>query len=335
MGTEQVAICNDRATGMRAVIAIDDTTLGPGLGGVRWMPYPDQQAAVAEARRLARGMTLKNALAGIPYGGAKAVILRDDDGADRTAVMHAFGRFVKRLGGAYVPGVDMGTTIEDLAEVGRVAPDVSCDHEDPSPWTALGVFAGIRAAVACLDHPDLKGVRVAVQGAGHVGSALAGLLAVAGADVVVADVDDRRAERLATEVGGRRISTEEVLTFECDVLAPCATARVIDHASLRRLSCRVIAGAANDVLADRSCAAELAARDITYVPDFLLNAGGVVQIHALRSHWSTEQLRWAVLGIGDRAGHVLERAAASGNLPVEVAEDLASERLGRSVTIPA
>jgi leucine dehydrogenase len=333
-GTEQLVVCHDRATGMRAVIAVDDTTLGPGLGGVRWMPYPDEEAAVAEACRLARGMTLKNALAGIPYGGAKSVILRDGDRANRRAIMRAFGRFVKQLGGAYVPGVDMGTTIDDLAEIGRVAPDVSCDHEDPSPWTALGVFAGIEASVAHLDHTDLKGVRVAVQGAGHVGSVLAALLGEAGAEVVVADVDDARAARLAADVGGRAVDPAEVLTVDCDVLAPCATARVVDHQTLGALSCRVVAGGANDVLADHGCAAELAARGVTYVPDFLLNAGGVIQIHALRAGWGVGQLRQSVLEIGGRAADVLDRAAATGRLPVEVAEDLASERLGRTVTIP-
>jgi leucine dehydrogenase len=171
-GTEQLTVCFDRDSAMRAVIAIDDTTLGPGLGGVRWRRYPDSRSAQREARRLARVMTLKNACADLPYGGAKSVILKDD-GVDsdlelRHAQLRAFGRFVDRLGGAYLPGVDMGTSVDDLAVVGAVAGEVSCDHEDPSPWTALGVFAGIRAALQC-EGTALVGSHVVIQGAGHVG----------------------------------------------------------------------------------------------------------------------------------------------------------------------
>jgi leucine dehydrogenase len=344
---EELVVCHDRATGLRAVIAVDDTTLGPGLGGVRWMPYPDEPAAVAEACRLARVMTLKNALADLPYGGAKSVILREPsaDGppldADRRAVMTAFGRFVARLGGAYVPGVDMGTTVDDLAVIGSVAPDVSCDRDDPSPATALGVFVGLRAAVAQRDgrEPDdpagLTGCRVLVQGAGHVGADLGRRLAAAGAIVAVADVDPARAAVLAAEVGGTVVDPDAVATYPCDVWAPCATARVIDADHAAGLGCRIVAGAANDVLAERRAAAVLADQGVTYVPDFLLNAGGVVHIHAVRSGWGDDRLEEAVRKIGGRVHDVLALARASGKLPIDVAEERASARLGRSIGLPA
>src|ERR1700728_5476425 len=190
--SEQVTLCFDRVTGLRAVIAIDDTTLGPGLGGVRWVPRPDMRSAQDEARRLARGLTLKNACADLPYGGAKSVLLRetrvDTDLMLREDQLRAFGRFVDRLGGAYLPGVDMGTSVDDLAVIGSMTNDVSCDREDPSPWTALGVFAGIEAALS-FRGSSLNDAHVVVQGAGHVGADLARRLAEAGSRVSVADID--------------------------------------------------------------------------------------------------------------------------------------------------
>ncbi len=332
--TERLAIAHDQATGMRAVIAIDDTTRGPGLGGVRWKPSTDLDAAVAEASRLARGMTLKNTLADLPYGGAKSVILSRDDGADRTAVLRAFGRMVADLHGVYIPGVDMGTSIDDLAVIGTVVPDVACSHADPSPWTALGVYAGIVATVRHLDHTDLDGHRVVVQGVGHVGSSLALRLADAGADVLVTDIDPDRSERVAASVGGRSVEPEEALAIPCDVLAPCAQAQVITAADAPNLGARIVAGAANDMLSERSCTAELAAAGITYVPDFLLNAGGVIHIHAIRSGWDHQQLGEMVMEIGHRTAEVLERADACGRSPLDIAEEMATDRLGHPVSVP-
>lgn len=334
-GTEQLVLCRDRSSGMRAVIAVDDTTLGPALGGVRYVFYPSEAAAVAEVRRLARGMTLKNACADVPFGGGKSVILREDTPATREQVMEAFGRFVDRLNGAYVPGVDMGTSTDDLALIGKVAPDVSCDHADPSPSTALGVLAAIEAAVSVSGTDGLAGLRVLVQGAGHVGRALAGFLAERSARVLVADVDPGRAAQVAGETGGAVVPVDAVTTTECDVLAPCATARVVNDHTVDRLPCRIVAGAANDILAHRQLDARLAARGILYVPDFVANAGGVVQIHAVRAGWDEGTTEAAVLRIGERVERMLRRARVEGCTPLEVAERVASEKLGRAVQIPA
>jgi leucine dehydrogenase len=336
--TEQLTLCFDRDSGLRAVIAIDDTTLGPGLGGVRWLPYPDEQTAQDEARRLARTMTLKNACADLPYGGAKSVILRDArvnrDTAYRKAQLHAFGRFVDRLGGAYLPGVDMGTSVEDLAEIGLVAHEVSCNHQDPSPWTALGVFAGISSALSC-SGIEMAEAHVVVQGTGHVGAELARLLADAGCRVSVADVDPLRARSVAKAIGGHVVDSSSAVTAECDVLAPCATARVIGADNVDALRCRIVAGGANDVLSHHDVADLLAQRDILYVPDFVINAGGVVHIHALRAAWDTEKLRGSLLAVGDRVRSILVEADRSRRTPVAVAEEMASHRLGRPITLPA
>jgi leucine dehydrogenase len=334
--TEQLTLCHDRASGLRAVIAVDDTTLGPGLGGVRWLAYPDEQAAEDEARRLARGMTLKNACADLPYGGAKSVLLKDDEPVDpdtdgrRQTQLRAFGRFVDRLGGTYIPGVDMGTSVEDLAVIGTVAHEVSCDHKDPSPWTALGVFAGIGASLSCTGT-GVPGAHVVVQGAGHVGADLARRLAAAGCRVSVADVDPVRAHAIAREVGGRVLAPEAAVTTACDVLAPCATARVIDRSVVDSMQCRIVAGGANDVLATDDVAAMLAQRGIVYVPDFVINAGGVIHIHAVRSAWGPDKLEGSLLAIGDRVARIVSEAERSGQTPVAVAEDMASHRLGRPI----
>jgi leucine dehydrogenase len=337
MRTEQLTVCFDWSTGLQAVIAIDDTTLGPGLGGVRWLPYPDEQSAQREARRLARAMTLKNACADLPYGGAKSVLLKDPrvdtDAVLRAAHLRAFGRFVDRLGGAYLPGADMGTSVADLAVIGTVASDVSCDREDPSPSTALGVFAGIRAALARRGVP-LGAAHVVVQGTGKVGAALARLLAEAGCRVTVADVDARRAREVAGETGADVVGPEAALTTPCDVLAPCATARVVTEANAGALRCAMVVGGANDVLATRHTAETLAARDVLYIPDFVVNAGGVIQIHAVRSGWGPEKLAESVLAIGDRVAAVVSEAERTGRTPVAVAEELASQRLGRPVSLP-
>jgi leucine dehydrogenase len=338
--TEQLTLCSDRDSGLRAVIAIDDSTLGPGLGGVRWRSYASDQAAVDEVRRLARVMTLKNACADLPYGGAKSVILKNNRGTDdlevdanRQAQLRAFGRFVGRLGGAYIPGVDMGTSVADLATIGSVAHEVSCDHEDPSPWTALGVFAGIEAALTCAGIllPD---AHVVVQGAGHVGADLVRRLSGAGCRVSLADVDSDRARAVAQEYGCRVIRPQSAVTTECDVLAPCATARVIDHHIVDDLQCRIVAGGANDILATHDVARMLARRGIVYVPDFVINAGGVIHIHAIRSAWGYDKLEGSLLAIGERVSTILIQAERTGRTPVAVAEEMASDRLGRPIGLP-
>jgi leucine dehydrogenase len=337
--SEQLTFCYDRASGLHAVIAIDDTTMGPGLGGIRWLAYPTEKAAENEVRRLARVMTLKNACADLPYGGAKSVLLKGDPAARREVgdqrddQLRAFGGFLNRLGGAYIPGVDMGTSKEDLAVIGTVAHDVSCDHVDPSPWTALGVFAGIEAALSCAGT-TLPEAHVVVQGTGHVGAELARLLAAAGCRVSVTDIDVQRAETVARSIQGRVVDPRSATTTACDVLAPCASARVIDRTTVDALRCRLVAGGANDVLATPDVAAMLMNRGIGYIPDFVINAGGVIHIHALRSEWDTEKLNGSLFAIGHRVTSILNEAQRSQRTPLAVAEEMASHRLGRPIALP-
>jgi len=333
---EQLVLCRDEDSGLEAAIAVDDTTLGPGLGGVRFVPYPSFDDAVAEASRLARVMTLKNALADIPYGGAKSVIVKHDgldaEPARRSAQLRSFAAFVRDLDGAYIPGVDMGTSTEDLTLIKTMAPWVSCDHDDPSPATALGVFHSMAAAVRHVSGRDMTGVRVVIQGAGHVGSSLALLLHAHGAQVAVCDVDTERAARLSEQIGGTVVSPEGCHTAPCDVFAPCAGARVLHPDSIAELRCSLVVGAANDMLAARSCADLMERRGILYIPDFVSNAGGVVCIHAERARWDEHTLSSALEGIGRRTTELLDDSVSSS--PLDTAELWASERLGHRVTVP-
>lgn len=319
---EQLVLCRDEELGLSAAIAINDTTLGPGLGGVRCVRYPSDAAAITEAQRLAAAMTLKNAFAGLPYGGAKSVIIAPEGKVNRRMLMQRFGEFVIRTGGAYLPGVDMGTSVGDLQAMAEVGADVSCNEQDPSPWTAIGVAAAVRAAIEHVDRRQgIDGARVLIQGAGHVGAALARDLAEDGAEIIVADINAERAATVAAEVHGSTVAAGAALSTECDVFAPCSVAKVVTPATVEQLRCRMLVGAANDTLSDPGCADLLAARDITYVPDFVSNAGGVIHIHALRAEYSQERLRAEVLQIGTRTREVLESASGAGQTPLRIATE--------------
>jgi leucine dehydrogenase len=333
--TEELVVVHDRTSGLGAAIAIDDTTLGPGVGGIRWRPYPDEEAAIIEVRRLARVMTLKCAVAGIPSGGAKSVIFRPKPTMEepkRHDVIEAFGRVVKRLGGRYIPGLDMGTVLEDLRVISTQAPNI-CVIE-PSEQTSVGVFAGIAAAAEVRWGTGLSGKTVLIQGAGHVGSGLARRLAEAGAIVGVADVDEELARSVARASGGFVVRPAEVIGHPCDVFAPCAIGRLVDHETVGAFACEVIAGAANDVLTHRGGAELLQERGIDYVPDFLINSGGVIAIYAAGAGWDATKTSEWVGAIGTRVDDVMREARSTGRTPLAIAEEIASKRVGHPVSVP-
>lgn len=326
--SEQLILCRDEALGLRAAIAIDDTTLGNGFGGVRFKNYATTAEGILEARRLARAMTYKNAAAGLDYGGAKSVLYAGDKIVDRAAFMRRYGEFIARMGAAYMPGVDMGTTTDDLKWMAEGGADVLWVDDDPSPSTAAGVLHAIRAAVVFVRGAEsLEGVHVLIQGVGHVGESLARHLAAAGARLSLMDLDRERVLQLAGELGGRSIVDGDVTDVECDVFAPCAVARVINAHSVGRLKCGIVAGAANDTLADDALAGELAARSITYVPDFLANAGGVIDIDARHRRFTSEQRDDALELIGERVAYVLEDARRRAVSTVEAAQQYAWQRI--------
>jgi len=331
--SEQVITCFDEPTGLRAVIAIDDTTMGPGFGGTRWRPYASPEAAVVEAQRLAAAMTLKHVLADLPYGGAKSVIMAGCDtpleGEERTALLRRFGDFVARTNGTYIPGVDMGTTPEDMRVIESRGARAFCDEIDPGPYTARGVYAAMRAGVRHALGRDMEGVRVTVQGTGHVGASLARLAAADGAVLTVADIDRARVEALAAELGAATavVDPHEAPHVDCDVFAPCAVARVLTVDNAHRIRARVVAGAANDTLDSAEAGDALAAAGVTVVPDFVANAGGVIQVHAGVAGWDDATLTAALERIGERVEDILGEAERRGLTPERTAHERAARLL--------
>ena len=282
---EQVLKCEDPESGLRALIAVHDTTLGPALGGLRMWPYASWDDALFDVLRLSRGMTYKSAVAETGLGGGKSVILGNPKTQKSEKLFLAMGKFVDSLDGAYITAEDVGTSVEDMVIVRRVTTRVTgLPHSmgssgDPSPWTALGCYRGI---VACLEEAfgsgEVRGRTVAIQGCGHVGKFLAQHLAKAGAKLLVSDISAERAQDVARETGGTIVDPAEVLFARCDVLAPCALGAVFNDETLPRLKTRIVAGAANNVLLKEEHGARLKAMGILYAPDYVINAGGIINV---------------------------------------------------------
>lgn len=326
---EALHLAQNPVTGLRAIIAIHDTRLGPALGGCRYLAYPDDDSALRDAIRLARGMSYKAALAGLPHGGGKAVILRPAHVPDRAALFEAFGRMVETLGGRYITAVDSGTSSLDMDCVALHTRHVTSTQAagDPSPCTALGVFAGIRAsALARLGSDDLEGLRIAVQGLGNVGYALAEQLAAAGAELLVSDLDPGRVQLAVDQLGAHPVASDALLTTPCDILAPCGLGGVLNAQSAPQLRCAVVAGAANNQLASPDIADLLEARGILYAPDYVINSGGLIHV-ALRHRGDDMPAITAHLArIGQRLTDIYAHAQADKRSPARVADALA-ERL--------
>lgn len=326
-GFEQVLFGNDSASGLRSIIVSHDTTLGPALGGVRMQPYPDETAALDDALRLARAMTVKAAAAGLNLGGGWSVVIGDPHRDKTEDLLHAHGRVIGTLGGRFIPVNDVGTTQDDLRAIGtRTAP--VCATGDPSPMTALGVMEGIRACLrANGGDGDLRGVHVVVQGAGNVGTVLSRLLADASARVSVCDIDPRRAEAVAAETEAEVVDCATAATADCDVLAPCALGDVVTAGNLSSLRCRIIAGGANNVLADPGLAEALSARGILYAPDFCVNAGGLVFLEEQLLGHDRARAETRVRQVGQRLIEVFEQSRREDVTPLAAALDLARRRL--------
>ena len=327
----------DAATGLRAVVAIHDTRLGPALGGCRYAPYPSEEEAIVDALRLARGMTYKAAIAGIPHGGGKAVLIRPEREVDRTALFRAFGRFLENLRGHYVTAEDSGTSVEDMETLRGVTKHVvgvkteRGGSGDPSPWTALGVRRGIeRLAAHVLSRSDLDGLVVAVQGVGHVGYHLCRELAERGARLVVADQDPLKAERAQRDFGAAIVPMEGIFAVECDVFAPCALGSALSDKTIPRLRCRIVAGAANNQLASPHNGDDLFQRGIVYAPDYAINAGGLINVAAELEGYDAAKVRTRVEALGDLVGEIVERASKSMTPTHRIADTIAQERLAKA-----
>lgn len=316
VGYEQVVHCVDSSCGYQGMIAIHSTARGPAVGGTRMWRYATEADALIDALRLSRGMTYKNAAAGLPLGGGKSVILESSRPYDREAVMRAHGRFVERLGGRYVAAEDVGTTPADMAVVRTETRHVAGLEElsgNPAPWTARGVLRAMQASAQfCWGSPDLAGRRVALQGCGNVGRQLAIELKRLGAELVVSDIDAARAAGLAESVGARVVLPGGIYQQEADIFAPCALGGVLSEETIPLLRTKIVAGAANNQLLCPEDGDALHARGIVYAPDYVANAGGVINGCREIVGWDPERSSREIDAIYDRLLEVFRLATTEG-----------------------
>lgn len=326
---ELVLLGEDEAAGYRGIIAIHSTRRGPAVGGTRLWRYDSDDEALADALRLSRGMSYKSAVAGLPMGGGKAVVMADGAGISRERLFAAHGRFVETLGGRYITAEDVGTSFADMAIVRRETTHVA-GLEDPSPITARGVFRALEAAARHrwgANGGGLAGRSVALQGCGHVGTELARALRAADVRLVVCDVDEARARHCAAEVGAEVVAPDRIYDAAVDVFAPCALGGTLNATTIPRLRCALVVGAANNQLATVEDADRLAQRGILYAPDYVANAGGVIDGARDVCGWSAERARAAVEAIFQTMREVLASAAAERITPAAAADRMAEARL--------
>ena len=332
---ERVLFAYDRASGLRAIVALHSTQLGPAFGGCRMWPYADEAQALADVLRLSRGMTYKAAICGLPYGGGKTVILGDPRRDKTPALLRAMGDVVHSLGGRYIIADDVGTSLDDLAQMRRVTPHTAAatpSAQAPLAVTAYGVLMALCAVVRHhLGREDLQGLTVAVQGLGNVGLPLCAYLHERGVRLLVSDLDQARATQAARQFHALVVDAEAIYDQVVDVFAPCALGAVLDDNTIPRLRARIVCGGANNQLAALRHDAMLAERGICYVPDFLANAGGVIDFHQESIDDSPAAVLRAVEDIGAITREVLRHASASGATPLQVAESIVQDRLAAAV----
>lgn len=335
---EGVHLFTDRESGLSAIIAIHSTALGPAAGGVRFWHYADSRGAFTDALRLSRGMSYKNAMAGLPLGGGKGVVLADGQGTKTRAMLEAFGRSVDSLGGRYVTAQDVGMSADDIATIATVSKHVSGlpaaagrSGGDPGPTTARGVYMGVKAAAKRgLGVDSVDGVHVAIQGVGSVGGGLARLLAADGAKLTLADVDATRAKALAAELRAEVVPTGEILALEADIVSPNALGAILTAETIATLNCRVVAGGANNQLATREDGRRLHDRGILYAPDYVINAGGIINVGLEYLGVSERsEVDKRVDRIPVRLGEIWDESKRTGDPESEVADRIAQRLIGR------
>ncbi len=330
---ENVVFCHDDASGLKAIIAIHNTNLGNALGGCRMWDYTTEEEALTDALRLSRGMTYKNALAGLPWGGGKSVIMGNAR-IDKTPEMfEALGRFVDRLNGAYRIAEDVGTSPEDMGHIAKFTDHVMGTEDragDPSPGTALGVFQGIQATVLeRMGKNNLHNVKVALQGLGHVGYDVARQLKEAGADLCVTDINDDAIRLAQAELGATAVNPDAIYDQNADVYVPCALGATLNDDTISRLKVKVVAGAANNQLAEARHGAMLMEKEILYAPDYVINAGGVIYLYHQSEGGTRNKAMGHVKEIGDTLREIYAKARANDLPPFEAADRLAENKFSQ------
>ncbi len=340
---ESVTFFSDEASGLRAIIAVHSTVRGPASGGARLWSYDSDQDALRDVLRLSRGMSLKCAMADLPLGGGKAVIMKPDGAFDRTAMFTAYGACVERLGGQYITAEDVGVTPNDMRAVRTQTrfvgglPEGEAASGDPSPITARGVFMGIKACVErAFGRDDLRDMRIAVQGLGHVGSYLCGLLHEAGARLIVTDVDLDAMRDAEARFGATTVEPDAIYDQDVEVFSPCALGAIVNAETLPRLKCKVIAGGANNQLSTPAFGEQVLDAGILYAPDYVINGGGIINVAAeISGKYDPEWVDQKLDRLIDTLGEVLDAARAEGRPTNFVAEDIARSRIVRPEPAPA
>jgi leucine dehydrogenase len=330
---EAVHIFEDRKSGLKAVIAVHSTHLGPAAGGTRFWHYADNAAAITDALRLSRGMSYKNAMAGLPAGGGKAVILADPARAKPQDMLDAFARAVDSLNGKYITAQDVGMSEADMVSLSKVTPHVAGLPGlggDPGPYTARGVYLGVQAAAKhALGSDNMNGVHVAIQGVGSVGGGLARYLAEQGAKLTLADVDAKRAAELAAELGGLAVAADAIMDVEADIFSPCALGAILTASSVAALQVKAVAGGANNQLATGPEGQMLADRGILYAPDYVINAGGIINVLRHIDNAGDDEINRRIDDIPSRLSAIWQESDSSGMTPAQVADNMAQKLIGR------
>jgi len=328
---EQVLVARDAESGYHGIIAVHSTALGPAVGGARFWHYESEEEALIDALRLSRGMTYKSALAGVPLGGGKSIIIGNNKTSNREALLRVHGRFVDTLKGRYITAEDVGTSPADMEIVRletRYVGGLLGGSGDPSPHTARGVFRAIQASAKFRwDADELEGVTIAIQGCGHVGYNLAKLLHQAGAKLIVTDVNDDNVARVVDEFAGERVQPSEIFSVRADIFAPCALGGVINDQTIPELKVEIVAGAANNQLLEERHGAMLRERNILYAPDYVANAGGILNGCTELLGWEAEYASRKVEEIYDTVLSIFESAQAQGITTNKAADQLAEDRL--------
>jgi len=331
MGHEQIMLCSDPGCGYRGIIAVHSTRLGPALGGTRFWTYANDEEAIVDALRLSRGMTYKNAVAGLSLGGGKSIIIGDNKTKDREDLFRAHGRFVESLGGRYITAEDVGTSTKDMdfvhMETGHVA-GLAGKSGDPSPVTAHGVFRAVQASANRRWGSDsLEGKTVSIQGCGNVGRYLAGELREAGARLIVSDIDPAKANRVAQATGAEVVEGDAIYSVAADIFSPCALGGIINDDTIPLLKVEIVAGGANNQLLEERHGDALEKRGILYAPDYVANAGGVINVYGEVEGWDAQRALDKADYIYDTILRVFEIAEAYKIPTYEAADRVAEQRL--------
>ncbi|HJQ11756.1 MAG TPA: Glu/Leu/Phe/Val dehydrogenase [Gemmatimonadaceae bacterium] len=334
MGHEEVVMCSDPSIGYRGILAVHSTKLGPALGGTRFWQYATDEEAIIDALRLSRGMTYKNAVAGLKLGGGKSIIIGDNKTTDREKLFRAHGRFVESLGGRYITAEDVGTSTKDMdyvkMETDHVA-GLAGKSGDPSPVTAHGVFRAVQASANWVWGSDsLEGKTVTIQGCGSVGSYLAKELHEAGARLIVSDIDSAKAARVAKLTGARVVEGDAIFSADADIFSPCALGGIINDTTIPKLKVRIVAGGANNQLLEERHGEELMRRGILYAPDYVANAGGVINVYGEVAGWDAQKALDKADDIYDTVLKVFDIAEKMNIPKYEAADRLAEQRLAEA-----